>query len=182
MTGFGELRLAVRILLKTGSRLKKAGYNTGKLVQVKRTGVHARLAFALDERAPDFSIFLCQDMIKMPPADPELVTHPNGVKGIAGVALYEHLPEDFQYYIQTASGERRARSHSFGMDIKLPNTTLRILNADGMKTYYGETNVPSVRGLRAMAFDLAVENLAETEKTPDKKRDKVPKDRKPADC
>ncbi|MGI9351323.1 MAG: VOC family protein [Rhizobiaceae bacterium] len=161
--GFWGIALGSENTAKDRKILKKAGYNTGKLVQVKRTGVHARLAFALDERAPDFSIFLCQDMIDMPPADPALVVHPNGVVGIAGVTLYEHLPEDFQYYIQTASGERRARSHSFGMDVKLPNATIRILNADGMKAYYGKTEIPSVRGLRAMAFDLAVENLAETE-------------------
>lgn len=161
--GFWGISLSSDDTSRDRKILKKAGYNTGRLVQVKRTGVHARLSFALDERAPDFSMFLCQDMIEMPPADPALTNHANGAHRISRVTLYEHLPEDFQYYLQTVSGVREARSHSFGMDIELPNATLSILNESGMRAHYGCEEAPAGRGLRAMAFDIEVSSLAEVE-------------------
>lgn len=157
--GFWGIALSSEDSAQDRKMLKKAGYNTGKLVQVKRTGVHARLAFALDERAPDFSFFMCQDMIAMPPADPALTAHPNGAKRISRVGLHEHLPEDFQYYIQTATGQREIRSHSFGMEMTLKNAKLDVLNDPGISTYYAVDASARPRGLRAIGFDVEVENL-----------------------
>ncbi len=138
---------------------KKAGYKPGKLVTVKRTGVHARLAFALDDRAPDLSLFLCEDVGSVTKPNPKLLKHDNGATRIAQVTLYEPVPSDFQYYLQTVCGQRDVRSHSFGMDQSLPNGTLTTLTADGLSAYYGIGDVPVGRGLRAMAVDIEVKNL-----------------------
>ena len=162
--GFWGFALGTQDAAADRKFLRKAGYNTGKLVTVKRKGVHARLAFGLDERAPDFSIFMCQDMGSKAKADPALFKHQNGSIGISCVTLFEHLPEDFQYYLQTLSGQRNVRSHSFGMEIELSNATLSILNSDGMKVLYGLSVVPMERGLRAMAFDVEVQSLEKTGK------------------
>ena len=143
---------------------RKAGYKPGKLVTVKRPGVHARLAFALDERAPDFSMFLCQDVGTVSKSKPKLLKHENGALRISQVTLYEPVPSDFQYYLQTVSGQRDVRSHSFGMDQALPNGTLATLSADGLSAYYGIEKTPLGRGLRAMAVDIEVENLAAVSK------------------
>lgn len=138
---------------------KEAGYKPGKLVTVKRPGVHARLAFALDERAPDFSMFLCQDVGTAAKANLILRSHNNGAQRLCRVSLYEPVPSDFQYYLQMVCGQREVSSHSFGMDQKLPNCTLTTLTAEGLAAYYGISDIPVGRGLRAVALDIEVENL-----------------------
>jgi len=147
---------------------RRAGYQTGKLIQVRRKGLHARVAFAIDERAPDFSVFVCQYINRSSTSNPDLMNHANGANAISRVVLHEHLPEDFQYYLQKTSGQREVRSHSFGMEMKLPNSSISILNADGVKAYYGIEDISRRRGLRAMAFDVSVDDLSMTEKLLDK--------------
>lgn len=140
----------------------KLGYTTGKIVVVKRPGVKVHIALIMDERAPDCTFFMCERPDGPPKFAIEMTGHANGAKGIKRVTMHEHLPEDFQYYIQTASDQREVRSHSFGMDMELPNSTLSTLNDDGMKAFYGLAETPKGRGLRAMAFDVAVESLDKT--------------------
>lgn len=143
-------------------KFQKEGYETGKMVVVKRPGVKVHIALVMDERAPDCTLFMCERPKGPPEFHSEFTIHDNGSSGITRVTLYEHLPEDFQYYLQTASEQREVRSHSFGMDMELPNATLTTLNEDGMKAFYGVKDVPSARGLRAMAFDIAVRDIEKT--------------------
>ena len=144
---------------KIRKQFKKAGYETGKMVVVKRPGVKVNIAFIMDQRAPDCSFFMCERPDGPPKFAAEMTGHANGATGIARVTLHEHLPEDFQYYMQVASEQREVRSHSFGMDMELPNATLTTLNDDGMRAFYGKDNLPKSRGLRAMAFDVSVQSL-----------------------
>ena len=57
------------------------------------------------------------------------------------------------------TGQREVRSHSFGMDMELGNGVLSVLNEDGLNAHYG-ADAETGRGLRAVAFDVAVTNLA----------------------
>lgn len=138
---------------------KREGYETGKIVKVKRPGVNVKIAFIIDPRAPDCTLFMCERPGGPPKFTSDVTDHANGAKGISRVTMYEHLPEDFQYYIQSASQQREVRSHSFGMDMALPNATLTTLNDDGMKAFYGLNETPKGRGLRAMAFDVTVKSI-----------------------
>ncbi|MEM7069790.1 MAG: VOC family protein [Pseudomonadota bacterium] len=147
--------------------LKKAGYNPGKIVIVRRPGVKVHIAFGIDERSPDFSTFLCERPEGPPKFPVELTGHANGATGISRVTLCEHLPEDFQYYLQTVSGQREVRSHSFGMDIELNNATLSVLNEDGLKAHYG-AKASADRGLRAVAFDVVVDSQSKVSELLDK--------------
>lgn len=142
----------------------KSGYETGKIVKVKRPGVKVRGAFAIDPRAPDLTLFRCERPDGPPSFPDELTRHLNGAVRLANVALYEDEPTDFQYYLQTASGVREIRSHSFGFDMQLPNATLTALNESGMQSLYGISELPPGRGMRAMAFDVEVADLGATEK------------------
>ena len=139
---------------------KKAGYETGKLVTVRRPGVKVDIAFILDERAPDFSLFACERPDGPPKFDAKLIKHNNTAKGITNVTLFEPVPSDFQYYLQTAIGQREVRSHSFGMEMKFNNANLNVLNEDGMSEYYGCKEIPQARGLRALAYDIEVKSLS----------------------
>jgi len=100
-----------------------------------------------------------------PPVFPdELITHENGAKGIARVALYEDVPSDFQYYLQDVMDQREVRSHSFGMDMEANNATITTLNDDGLNAYYGVETVPDLRGLRAFGVDVIVEDKTAVKK------------------
>ena len=140
--------------------IKKAGYQTGKTVVVRRPGVKVHLAFIIDERAPDCSFFLCERP-DGPPSFPAEMTEAckRCQSRLDKSRLHEHLPEDFQYYQQFATGEREVRSHSFGMDIELPNTTLSTYTDAGMKAHYGVEGLPQRRGLEAKAVDVTVSDL-----------------------
>ena len=162
--GFSCVVMGEKDPKKARKKFRKAGYQTGKVVVVKRPGVKVRISFIMDERSPDCMFFMCERPDGPPKFAPEIIKHANGALGISRVILHEHLPEDFQYYIQTATEQREVRSHSFGMDMELPNATLTTLNDDGMKAYYGKNTLPQNRGLRAMAFDVAVQSLEKTSK------------------
>lgn len=149
---------------KSRKALQKAGYETGKLVTVRRPGVKVRIALAIDERSADFTMFHCERPDGPPAFPAELNAHENGATGISAVYVHEHLPEDFQYYFQTVTGQREVRSHSFGMEMKLPNASLKILNTQGARTYLGTENVSTSRGLRAIGFDIQVKSVADTQK------------------
>jgi len=160
--GFSSVVLGEADPKKARKAFKKAGYETGKVVTVKRPGVKVHIAFIIDERAPDYSFFLCERPDGPPKFSSDITSHANGAKGISQVALHEHLPEDFQYYMQTACLQREVRSHSFGMDMTLPNATLSTLNDDGMKVFYGADYSSNERGLRAAAFDVTVQDIEKT--------------------
>ncbi|MEM7290485.1 MAG: VOC family protein [Pseudomonadota bacterium] len=137
--------------------IQKAGWQTGKLVTVRRPGVKVRVAMGIDERSPDCAAFLCERPDGPPSFPDELVEHANGAIGITRVTLTEQLPEDFQYYLQTMCGQREIRSHSFGMEFTLPNAKLSVLNRAGMEQIYG-VEPPEQRGMRAIAFDVTVKD------------------------
>lgn len=139
-------------------KIKKAGWQTGKLVTVRRPGVAVRVALGIDERSPDLTTFLCERPNGPPTFPDELVDHENGSIGIVRVTMGEQLPEDFQYYLQTMARQREIRSHSFGMEFTLPNAKLSVMNRAGLKAHYG-IDAPQDRGLKAYAFDIAVKDL-----------------------
>ncbi|MEO0329244.1 MAG: VOC family protein [Pseudomonadota bacterium] len=140
---------------------RQAGYLTGKIVTVKRPGLKVRAIFAIDERAPDFTMFRCERPDGPPEFDEKLTGHANGALNISRIYLYEDEPSDFQYYIQTLSGIREIRSHSFGLDFTLPNATLSALNESGVSTLLGLDNVPTRRGMIALGFEITVKSLNE---------------------
>lgn len=157
--GFSMIVFVGKNAKKDRKSFRKAGYESGKIVTVKRPGVKVRSVFAIDERAPDFSLFRCERPDGPPNFPKELVKHENGAIRLANVTVYEDEPTDFQYYLQAVSGVREIRSHSFGFEMQLPNATLSALNESGMKSLYGIDELPAGRGMRAMAIDVAVGDL-----------------------
>jgi len=143
-------------------QFKRAGYATGKIVVVRRPGVKVHVALAIDERSPDFTGFLCERPDGPPSFPTDLSNHANGATGIVSAALSEQSPADFQIYLATLSGQGECDLHSMGMDIKLPNASLHVLNNAGLKDKYG-VDAPTERGLRAKAFDVSVSDLKSTQ-------------------
>lgn len=143
---------------KQRKAIREAGWETGKLVTVRRPGVKVRVALGIDERSPDCSTFLCERPDGPPEFQAELTQHKNRALGLVNVTLYEDEPREFQSYLQTMSGQSEVEFHESGMEIDLPNATLSVLNKDGMMARF-ELIPDRGRGMRAVAFDVAVPNL-----------------------
>jgi hypothetical protein len=122
------------------------------------------LVFTRDLRAPDITLFACQN-IKAPKIDKTaLKNHANGVTGIKEVILSEFVPSDFQYYLQPVIGNRDTPSHSFGMEISASNVNFNVLTPEGLKVMFGASRQSLERGLRCEGIVLAVEDRAKLEK------------------
>lgn len=118
------------------------------------------LAFAADLRAPDAFFFACQRVNPLDVDRSVLVRHPNGVLGIREVILSERNPSDFQYLMQEVVRQREVSAHSFGIEMAAANAGISVLNAAGLKGFFGIEGGTHGRGLRLRGIVLATEDLS----------------------
>jgi len=123
------------------------------------TTIGARLASALDHRAPDAMIFTCQHLDSDTLHDPAGCSHANGALGVTGVYMAEANPADFQYYLEATTGQRAIRASSLGIEADTPNGVVAILTPDGINALFGPPDGAATRGPRLCAFTLAVKDL-----------------------
>lgn len=150
------------------ARFRKAGLSGGEPLEFSRPFRQAdgssaeasfRLAFAADLRAPDFFLFCCERTRERPPLPKELLTHANGVTGLARVVLVEENPSDFQHLLEEALEQREATAHSFGMDLPIGGgTVISVLTPAGFEAWYGLQS-GGERGLRGRALVFRVAKL-----------------------
>jgi hypothetical protein len=169
--GFSALVLSTDNAAADHDRFREHGHSAGQMLEFSRTmrlpdGKEAeasfRLAFAADLRAPDFLAFTCQRLQALPSDRTALETHANGVIGIRQVVLSEPNPTDFQYFLQDMIDARETEAHSFGMDIRAANAQISVLNASGMRGFFGADDEGHARGLKARAIVFAVGDIAGT--------------------
>ncbi|WP_185982522.1 VOC family protein [Aureimonas mangrovi] len=146
---------------------EEAGYGVGERLNFGRDfrtpdGKGARLEFALafarDLRAPDVSFFACQSVHSFKPDRSSLIAHENGAIGIARLVLSEPNPTDFQYYLQTVTGDREIDADSFAMTLKAGDTMLEVATPDALALRYGAKRDAS-RGLFFEGIVVAVRSL-----------------------
>lgn len=123
--------------------------------------IEFRLAFAADLRSPDAFFFACQRLAGPAVDRSALENHANGVRSLRAVVLAEDNPTDFQYLLQTISGQRDIEAHSFGMDVHAANANLQTLTPVGLKAHFGVA-APAGRGLRFVGLVLDVADIAAT--------------------
>ncbi|PLX39410.1 MAG: lactoylglutathione lyase [Hyphomicrobiales bacterium] len=124
------------------------------------TTIGVRLAFAIDENAPDATFFSCQHINTDVFWHADRTTHSNGALGLAEIILTEDNPTDFQYILQTVTGQRDPRVSSFGMHFSPPKADVSVLSPAGFEAIYGEAAPNAGRGLRFAAFVVGVESLS----------------------
>ncbi len=152
------------------ARFDAAGFSGGPVFPFERksatsngeTTVGVRLAFGLDEMAPDFTPFCCQHINTESFWAPDRTCHPNGAAGIDEVILTEENPSDFQYLLQAATDMRDDRASSFGLHFDLPKARVSMLSPAGYEALFGEVAPNVGRGPRIAAFAVAVADLAGT--------------------
>lgn len=165
--GFSALVFATEDAAADHARFSRNGMSAGPELAFQRAFVAPdgsegaasfRLAFAADLRAPDAFFFTCQ-RVNRPKLDRSaLRRHANGALGIAEVVLSEPNPTDFQYLLQEVANQRDVNAHSFGMDVDVEEAKISVLNAAGLRAWFGAERGPE-RGLRFEAVVFRVSDL-----------------------
>ncbi len=147
----------------------RAGYAAGPIHAFERaarapdgseTTIGVRIATAVDHRAPDALFFACQHLSPSVLWRADTIRHDNGAVGVSGVYLSEPNPADFQYYLETVSGDRSIHATSFGISAQTPRGPVGILTPEGMAALFGLECRDQGRGLRLRLFRLAVADLS----------------------
>lgn len=123
-----------------------------------------RLAFAADLRAPDFYLFTCERRLPAPVDRSALTGHANGVTRLAEIVLHEENPSDFQYLLQSVTGERDVASLSLGIRIETANVPITVTGDVGMASHFGLAPKAADRGLKGGAAVFGVSDLSVTER------------------
>lgn len=167
--GFSALVMGTDDAFADHEKFLAAGLSAGKVLDFSRSFVNAngesakagfRLAFAADLRAPDIFFFTCQ-RIDVPQVDRKaLEAHRNGVTSIRAVILSEANPSDFQYLLQSVTGQRDIQARSFGIGIETANAELNVLTAAGMQAFFGIKVREDERGLRLQGVVFAASDMS----------------------
>jgi hypothetical protein len=166
--GFSAIAMATDDARGDDARYASEGFSAGQVLEFSRdmllpdggraTGSF-RLAFAADQRSPDFFFFASQRVVALPSDRKSLQQHANGVVALAEVVLSEQNPTDFQYLLQAAADEREVEAHSFGMSVDTPRARISVLNFAGMRGFYGVEPNAGDRGLKGEAVVFKVADL-----------------------
>ena len=166
--GFSKLALTTEDADGDRARLDEAGYGGGPVFPFERKAIAAdgaettigvRLAFALDERSPDMTLFCCQHIGTEGFWAPKNTTHDNGALGIAEVFAAEENPSDFQYDLEAVTGERGIHASSLGIHAELPKGAFSIVTPTAFRMIFGRDPQLSGRGPRLSAFVVNVADL-----------------------
>ncbi|MCP4073790.1 MAG: VOC family protein [Hyphomicrobiales bacterium] len=162
--GFSMLAFCGENAKRDRKNFRKAGLHTGKIARVKRPGLDIRSTFAMDERASDCTLFVCERKDGIPEFDSDQTNHPNGALRISRIVLVDDNPADFLYYVEVVSGQSEFEKIENGMNITLPNGLISVVSPKGLKSEYG-MDIPnsSLRnGPRLITYDIAVRLIDET--------------------
>ena len=166
--GFSKLAMTSLDAEADNRRYAEAGLAAGDVFSFERplslpdgseTTIGVKLAFAVDERAPDITFFACQHINTESFWDPGRTTHPNGALGVAEVVIVEENPTDFQYDLLVVSGERDVHSSSLGLHVDLPKGAISIVTPTAFSMMFGREADISGRGLKLSAFVVDVADL-----------------------
>lgn len=115
--------------------------------------IGVKLAFAVDDRAPDAAFFACQRMNMEALWSAERTSHANGVTGLSAVLMSEENPTDFQYLLQSATGMRDFASSSNGLSFHMDGADIFCFTPNAMQQLFA---IPTSRVERGVRFEGAV--------------------------
>lgn len=161
--GFAMVALSSSDAEKDQAKFEAAGLSDGALYRFTRQAVLAdgdateigvALAPLESPKTSDAAFFACQRIGTDALFAPEMVTHPNGVTGVTGVAAVAENPADFHILLSAATGQRELRSTSFALEADVDGALVAILTPDGFRARYGIAPPTPVLGLTFAAIDL----------------------------
>ncbi|SMF67304.1 Glyoxalase-like domain-containing protein [Xaviernesmea oryzae] len=152
-------------------RFKLRGVSAGDILEFSRgvkmpdgskTEASFRLAFAGDERAPDFFLFSCQRVNPLPADRGELERHANAVTGLSEVVLSAPAPGEFAPLMeQVLMTEAEIEPHL--VRLAAANARIRIARDQDIEAEFALAPIPDAGGLRGRAVIFKTADLAVTE-------------------
>ena len=116
------------------------------------------LAYAATEATPDATFFACEPIRAERLWNPAYTEHPNGARGVVGVAAVARRPREFRHLLAAATGASPTES-SGALEVQLGDGRLSLLAPAGFQNRYG-LEAPDPRdGLILAAFEVAVEEV-----------------------
>ncbi len=155
-------------------RFRKTGLGGGDIVDFSRCVrlpdggekiASFRLAFAVDDRFPEFFAFACQRIASLPHDLAGLASHANGVVGLKEVLLCQSGAISTQRLLLEAALETETVRGSDGSLLNAGNCVVRILEKDIVTPSSHRKKEGEGHGSCGHAIVFAVEDLAVTEAT-----------------
>lgn len=169
--GFSGLAVASGDAAADHARFKIRGISAGDILDFSRgvrmpdgsdTEASFRLAFAGDDRAPDFLLFSVQRVNPLPADRGELERHANTVTGLSEIILSASAPSDFRPLVEQVL-LTKAVSDLAPLELAAANARIRILQDQEIEAEFALPSTPGADGLRGRAIIFKTADLAVTE-------------------
>lgn len=171
--GFSALVVATGDAMADHARFKMRGVSAGDVLEFSRgmtlpdgseTEASFRLAFAGDDRAPDFLMFSCQRITPLPADRDELERHSNAVMGLGEIILSASAPSDFAALAEQVL-MTKAKPEAASLELAAANARIRVLQDHELEAEFALPSTPGAEGLGGRAIIFKTADLAVTEIT-----------------
>lgn len=173
--GFSALVVASEDAGGDNERFREEGISGGEMLEFSRpvtlpdgsvSEASFRLAFAADERAPDFFLFACQRVNPLPADRGELEQHSNSVVGVAEVILSAQVPSDFEPLLGKVVGAGpEGAEDAAGIAVRTDRAVIRVAPDSDLEAEFALHPNGDASGLSGRAVIFRVTDLAVTEIT-----------------
>lgn len=163
--GFSKLALTTPDAASDLERFRDAGLQSREVFSFERKAANAdgshntigvRLAFAIDERAPDTTFFACQHINTEIFWQPERTTHANSAIGIGDVVLCAQNPAELETLLRCLTNGGNVAATTDGLHVELPKGAISVLNPEAYRAAFN-LDAPAPReGARLGAFVVDV--------------------------
>ncbi|KKX33672.1 VOC family protein [Rhizobium sp. LC145] len=157
------------------ARFRRHGISRGEMLHFSRpvtlpdgsvSEASFRLAFAADERAPDFLLFAAERVNPLPANRGDLERHANHVLGFSEIVLSAPAPSDFAAMLETVmETQAEAEAESGAVRIQASNCAVRIAPDGELEPEFALAPDDAPSGLHGRAIIFRVADLAVTEIT-----------------
>ncbi|MFB9952704.1 VOC family protein [Rhizobium puerariae] len=169
--GFSALVVATDDAAADHARFRLRGVSAGDVLEFSRSvkmpdgsesEASFRLAFAGDERAPDFFLFSCQRIDPLPADRGELERHANMVTGLSEIILSAREPAEFASLAEQVLATKAQIEPSL-LVLAAANARIRVMREHDIETEFALAPVPEAEGLWGRAVIFKTVDLAVTE-------------------
>lgn len=122
------------------------------------------LAFVTDPRAPDATMFTCQQTAPQYFWKSQFQRHANGVQGIAAIVMQADRPEQWQEHFAALQGATAVRRHDSGLDVATARGRVLVRRSSEVAARFGGPVAAGIGGTPGFAgFILTTRDLRASE-------------------
>ena len=171
--GFSALAVGTGDAAADHARFEQQGISAGEVLEFSRgvkmpdgseTEASFRLAFAGEERAPDFFLFSCQRINPLPADRGELERHANTVTALSEIVLSAPAPSEFAPLHEEVL-TTKAEIEPGLLRLAAANARIRVARDQDLELEFALAPLGNADGLRGRAIIFKTADLAVTEIT-----------------